>query len=216
LGTDEIVGQPIGDAFVQYPMNVCGAITLADVSCGVCVPCREDVDCADIDIDALAGQLFPGVGGALLAFVFDQIFGTEEHKLYMYCESVAAGYGVCLPCPGLLNDCAESGGGGGGSCSHSTDTIGGPLDPSCGPCEAEVCGFDSYSCTPEWDQVCVDEAADNCGSGDCHDECDTGAPMGAECGSCAGDVCASDSYCCTTSWDSLCVDAAAMICGSPC
>jgi len=218
LGTDEIVGQPIGDAFVQYPMNVCGAITLADVSCGVCVPCREDTDCADIDIDALAGQLFPGVGGAVLAFVFDQIFGNNEHKLYMYCESVAAGYGVCLPCPGLLNDCAESGGGGGsGSCDHDPDTVGGPLDPSCGPCEAEVCGFDSYCCTTQWDQVCVDEAADNCGSGSCHDECDTGAAMGAECGSCAGAVCQADSYCCTTSWDSLCVDQAAMTAGcGPC
>lgn len=218
LGADEIVGQPIGDAFLEYPMPVCGAITLQDVSCGVCVPCREDNDCQDIDIDQLSGQLFPGVGGALVALALDAIFGNNEHKLYMYCESVAAGYGVCLPCPGILNDCAPGGGGGGGSgmCDHGTDTAGGPLDPSCDACTAEVCAVDPYCCETAWDDVCVGEAADNCGTEDCHDVCDTGAPMGAECGSCEGQVCQSDSYCCTTSWDSLCVDAANNLCGSGC
>jgi hypothetical protein len=218
LGTDEIVGQQIGDAFLEYPMPVCGAVTLADTSCGFCVPCREDSDCSDIDIDSLSGQLFPGVGGALLAFVYDQIFGPEEHKIYMYCESVAAGYGACLPCPGLLNDCAPGGGGGGGggTCDHPTDQTGGPLNATCDACTEEICGFDPYCCETAWDQTCVQEAADNCGTGSCHDVCDTGAPMGAECGTCEGDVCANDDYCCTTSWDSLCVDAAVMLCGESC
>ncbi len=217
IGADSIVGQPIGDAFLTYPMPVCGAITLADVSCGFCVPCRVDSDCTDINLDTLTGDLFPGVGGALLAFVLDQLFGPNDHNLYMYCETIAAGYGACLPCPGLINDCSPGGpGGGSGTCDHPPTQVGGPLDPACDSCAQTVCGFDTYCCTTEWDDICVQEAADNCGSSDCHDVCDQGPPMGAECGTCEGTVCANDSYCCNTSWDSLCVDAASMLCGSGC
>jgi hypothetical protein len=217
LGTDSILGQPIDDANIFYPMAACASITLQNTSCGVCVPCRDDDDCLDIDLDALAGDIFPGIGGALIALLFDQLFGPNDHKLYMYCETVAAGYGVCVPCPGLVNDCAPGGPmGGSGTCDHPPTQPGGPLDPACDDCAEEVCGFDPYCCETEWDDICVDEAAEACGTSNCHDVCDAGAPMGDECGTCEGDVCAADPYCCDTSWDSYCIDAAVDLCGAPC
>ncbi|NUP11130.1 MAG: hypothetical protein HOW73_34225 [Polyangiaceae bacterium] len=217
LGTDNIFGQEIGDANVEYGMNVCASITLADLSCGVCVPCRVDDDCQDINLDDFAGELFPGVGGAVIAFLFDQIFGPNEHALHMYCESVAAGYGVCVPCPGLINDCAPgSSGGGGGSCDHPPEEAGTALDPSCDTCAEEVCAFDNYCCDTEWDDVCVDEAASACGAGTCHDECSEGAAMGAECGECAASICELDPYCCDTAWDATCVAEVSDNCNPPC
>jgi hypothetical protein len=219
LGSDEVVGQPIGDANINYPMDVCAAVTVAGNSCGVCVPCRDDSDCMDIDLDSLSSELFPGVGGALVALAFDAIFGPNDHKLYMYCESVAAGYGVCLPCPGLLNDCTpESGGGGGGSgtCDHDVTEAGSALDPTCDDCAAQICQTDSFCCEVEWDSLCVDAAATECNVSNCHDVCATGTPMGASCGTCEGEVCSEDPYCCDTAWDSTCVALAESSCGVTC
>jgi len=216
LGTDNILGQDIGDANVEYGMNVCAAITLADTSCGVCVPCRVDADCENISLDDLTDDLFPGVGSAVIAFLFDQLFGPNEHNLYMYCESVAAGYGVCVPCPGLINDCAADTGGGSGECDHAADEVGTALDPSCDDCAATVCAFDAYCCETEWDQVCVDEAASECESSDCHDECEIGTPMGAECTTCTAAVCEADAFCCTDTWDQFCVDEVAELCSFSC
>lgn len=217
LGTDQILGQPIGDANVEYGMNVCASITLADVSCGVCVPCRVDADCENIDLGSLTGDLFPGVGALVVAFLLDQLYGGEDPLIYMQCQQVAAGYGVCLPCGNPFQDCASDGGGGGsGSCDHPVDEEGTALDPSCDDCAAEVCGFDEFCCTTEWDAVCVEEAAESCGTSDCHDECTEGAAMGAECGTCAGDVCDADPYCCDTAWDATCVSEVDEICGPTC
>lgn len=217
LGTDEIAGQPIDDANIEYPMSTCAAISAGGQSCGVCVPCKVDDDCMDIDIDMLSSDLFPGVGGIIIAFALDQLFGNNDHKLYMYCESVAAGYGVCVPCPGIINDCAPPGGmTGSGECTHAADVEGTALDPACDDCAATVCSFDTYCCETAWDATCVSEAADECGATACHDECNVGAKMGAECGLCAADVCALDSYCCETSWDSTCVSEADTECALGC
>ncbi len=217
LGADEILGQEIGDANIEYPMDVCANVTLANVSCGVCVPCRVDDDCGDINLDTLASELFPGVGGALLALLFDQVFGPNDHNVYMYCATVAAGSGVCVPCPGIVNDCAETGGGGGGgTCDHDTDTVGGPLSGDCDDCAATVCASDSFCCTTEWDQLCVDAAAVDCSASTCHSQCEVGEAMGGECGTCQAAVCAADPFCCQTSWDSLCVSKVADECGAPC
>lgn len=220
IGADDIAGQPIGDANVEYPMDVCASVTLQNTSCGVCVPCRVDDDCQDINLDMLSGDLFPGVGGVLIAFLFDQLFGPNDHNLYMYCESVAAGYGVCVPCPGLVNDCSPGGGGGGGGmCSHDENTVGDALDPACNDCAAIVCANDAFCCDAtngSWDDVCVGEGMDQCGTGNCHDECTEGAAMTSACGSCAADICAQDAYCCDTSWDSTCVSEVGTVCGTPC
>jgi hypothetical protein len=209
----------IADANLEYPMAACASITIAGNSCGVCVPCRQDVDCMDIDIDQFTSDLFPGLGGIAVAVLLDQLFGPNDHKIYMYCEQIAGGFGICAPCPGLLNDCGVIGGGGGGggsgNCDHSPDTEGGPLDPSCGECEETVCALDSYCCDTAWDDVCVDEAATECGNA-CHDPCVTGGPMGASCGTCEGDVCAADPFCCDNSWDSACIIGAQDVCGITC
>ena len=217
IGSDEVLGQTIDDANIEYPMSTCASVTVAENSCGVCVPCSVDADCQDINLDMLSGDLFPGVGGIVIALLFDQLFGPDEHNLYMYCQSVASGYGVCVPCPGLVNDCAQTGGGGGsGTCDHDPSMAGGPLDPGCDTCAATVCDSDPFCCNTEWDQLCVDAAAAACGGATCHDECAIGEALNATCGTCATDVCAADPYCCETSWDSTCVSEAVDICGITC
>jgi len=214
----------IADANVEYPMPVCATILTVPgggedpIECGLCVPCRQDSDCQDIDIDGLTGQLFPGLAGAAVAVALDYIFGPNDRKIYLYCETVAAGYGACLPCPGLLNDCGVDGGGGGGggTCDHPTDQAGTPLDPSCDDCAASVCAFDSFCCETEWDDACVDQAAATCSTDSCHDVCEVGGPLGPSCGDCASQMCDFDAYCCDTSWDSQCIAQADELCGSGC
>ena len=140
----------IEDANIDYAMSSCASVGIGNTSCGVCVPCQDDSDCAPIDIDAISGDLFGPVGGIVAAFLLDQMFGQNEHQVNMYCQAVAGGYGVCAPCPGLIYECGTTGGGGGGggggTCDHDTCTAGGPLDASCGSCEADMCAYDAYCC----------------------------------------------------------------------
>jgi hypothetical protein len=228
----------IGDANIDYGMNVCAAVTVGvggnEVSCGVCVPCQVDTDCNDIDIDQVTGQAFGGLGQLAVAVLLDQIFGQNDHKVHMYCEQVAGGYGVCSPCPGFIYDCSvgteEPGGssGGGGSCDHDECEVGGALDASCNACAADVCDVDPYCCTNSWDATCVQETSMYCSSacgssssggsgGSCvHDECDTGLALTSSCSSCADTVCNQDPYCCDNSWDSQCVGEAESMCGLSC
>jgi hypothetical protein len=214
LGADEILGQEIGDAFVEYPMDACANVTIANTSCGVCVPCRVDDDCQDLDIDSLTNDLFPGVAGPVVNLILNQIFGVEDKTVYMYCESVAAGYGVCVPCPGVLNDCAQTGGDtGGGTCDHPPEQEGTPLSSDCDPCAATVCASDAFCCTTAWDSLCVEAAATQCSGSNCHDGCVVGEPMGVECGPCEGTICNLDPYCCNTTWDDVCTQEYATECG---
>lgn len=206
----------IADANVEYPMPICATILSVPgagedpVECGVCVPCREDADCQDIDLDGLLSELFPGLTGVALAAAIDFIFGPNENKLYMYCETVAAGYGACLPCPGLLNDCSLDGGGpidGSGVCEHPADTEGTALDPSCDDCAATICEFDAFCCEVEWDSFCVEQAADSCGAPSCDPCVSNNGPLDESCGGCVSTVCAEDPFCCDPdgAWDSQCV-----------
>jgi hypothetical protein len=221
----------IGDANVSYGMNACANVSVAvgkdDISCGICVPCQADADCQAIDIDPLASDLFGALGGFAASFLLDQIFGPNEHAVQMYCQPVAAGYGVCAPCPGVFTACGGGGGDiGGGSCDHDECTQGGALDPSCGSCAADVCAADAYCCdgtNGAWDNICVNEASDICGlscmgggSVCAHDVCATGVKLADGCDSCVTDVCAQDPYCCDTAWDSTCVGEAEQFCGITC
>lgn len=215
----------IADANVEYPMPVCANVVSVPsggeetIDCGICVPCRVDADCTDIDIDGLTGELFPGLAGTAVAVALDLIFGPNDHKIYLYCETIAAGYGACLPCPGLLNDCAiEAGGGGGGSgtCDHAPEEVGTALDPSCDDCAASVCALDSFCCENEWDEYCVEGAAETCGGASCHPICESGGPLDASCGTCESDMCDYDAYCCEEAWDSQCISEADELCGSGC
>lgn len=99
----------IKDANLSYGMNACAAVSVGvgntSLSCGVCVPCREDTDCQPIDVDAVAGQAFGPLGSVAAAILLDQIFGQNDHDVHMYCAPVAGGYGVCAPCPGVVYAC---------------------------------------------------------------------------------------------------------------
>src|SRR6185295_12357211 len=50
------------------------------------------------------------------------------------------------------------------ACDHSLCTTGGPLDPNCSSCVAQVCSFDSFCCVVAWDSICVAEAQKTCGT----------------------------------------------------
>ena len=228
----------IQDANVQYAMPKCANIDITDsISCGICVPCQQDADCAPIQVDPLINDLFKGdplaqIAGALL---IDLLYGdTPEHALNFFCQPVAAGYGVCAPCANPLQKCGQSGGNnngggnngggnnGGGTCSHDVCDTGSAL--SCNDsCVQAVCAADSYCCDTAWDSVCVNEVAQYCGPNTCsgggnngggnnngcaHSECTSGGKLADGCSTCAGAVCAQDPFCCNNEWDSLCVDAA--------
>lgn len=217
-GIDEI-----SSATVEYPMPVCAEVEagVGDVtlSCGVCVPCEVDADCQSIDIDQFALDAFGPLGSLAAAFLLDQVFGPNDHQVHMYCEGVAGGYGVCLPCPGVLYQCGYgSGGAGTGSCTHDPCAAGGPLKASCDTCTATLCAIDAYCCSEEWDAFCVEEASIFCGL-DCpdgptceHDECTEGTSLAPDCSACATSVCEEDPYCCDTKWDIACVISAQDLC----
>ena len=206
----------IKDANVEYGMNVCADVKISEqISCGICVPCKVDADCGSIEIDKFALDAFGAIGSVAAAILLDQVFGPNDHKIHMFCQSVAAGYGVCAPCPGIVNDCSVGGGGGGsGKCDHDENTAGTPLDASCNACAAKLCAVDSYCCSTEWDATCVGEVAQYCPAG--HDECTAGEALTPAYSTCAKDVCASDAFCCDAQsgqWDSFCIDEAKSICG---
>jgi hypothetical protein len=220
----------IQDATVEYGMNVCAAITIGagdqQVSCGVCVPCREDADCKSIDIDALAADAFGPIGSIAAKLLLGQVFGDNPHEVHFYCQSVAGDYGVCAPCPGIFYDCGvggDPGGGdpGGGTCDHDVCEMGAALSASCDGCTDALCAADSYCCAQQWDSQCVSEVAQYCqqscdgggGAGCTHDVCEVGDKLDASCSGCAQSVCAQDGYCCDTSWDATCVSEAESACG---
>ena len=208
----------IDDANINYPMNECANATVSvgasSISCGICVPCKEDDDCEDIDVDEVAADAFGPLGAIASAILLDQLFGQNDHTIHMFCQPVAGDYGACLPCPSLLSDCAGPGPGSvNGDCDHDTCTEGEPLGSNCGSCAAAICEHDSYCCTTEWDHLCVGHVETQCAGscdgsngGSCsHNPCSTGDPLSAACSSCVDTVCDDDPYCCQTSWDDICV-----------
>jgi hypothetical protein len=214
----------LGDADVGYEMGTCTDVTIqGGGSCGVCAPCEVDADCAPIAVDPVGDQLFGPPGSVEAAYLADQVFGPNEHTVYMYCEKVGAGYGVCSVCPGYLNDCRVGGGGGGGTCDHDVCTSGGPLGADCDACAASVCAQDAYCCATAWDQICIDQVAQYCSGMTCggpvgcaHSECVAGPALTSGCSDCATTVCAADAYCCSNEWDSICVNQAATLCSIGC
>lgn len=163
----------IKDASVPYGMRVCGAVDVLDKSCGLCVPCKVDTDCQDIDVQQVAGDAFGPVGSIASAILLDKAFGPNDRKIHLYCQNVAGNYGACVPCPNLLARCAV----GGevpptGACDHDVCAPGGPLGVQCDPCVAEVCAKDSYCCTKEWDLACKVEVDQFCTKKTCEpDKC---------------------------------------------
>lgn len=213
----------IKDAAMPYGMNKCADVTIGSgnmpLTCGICVPCKADTDCKDIDVEPVAEQLFGPAADPKSAQLSAQVFGNKARVVQMFCDVSSGSYGVCAACPGVTSDCGTNGGSGGGSgmCDHDVCTVGGPLDPSCDMCTQAVCGADSFCCNNTWDSICVLEVGTYCGMacgavGCAHDECAVGDKLDANCSMCAGAVCAADAYCCNTSWDVTCVSEVAMYC----
>jgi hypothetical protein len=209
----------IKDANITYGMNSCASVNIGNKSCGVCVPCKQDSDCAPIDIDQFAKEAFGPLGSLAAAFLLDQVFGPKDHKIHMYCSPVANGYGACVPCSNFMESCSVGGYQGGGSCSHDVCQVGDALGSSCSQCAQDVCNYDSYCCDNQWDSQCVQEAEQVCntnceggGSACGHDECSEGSSLTKSCSSCATAVCDRDPYCCNNTWDALCVSYVASEC----
>lgn len=216
----------LGDADYGYDMGTCadvavGAAGEPPTTCGVCVPCEADADCEPINADAVADQLFGPPGTVEASFLAEQVFGANEHTVYMFCEKSGPGYGVCSVCPGYLNDCRVGGGGMTGTCDHDACTAGGPLGTDCDMCAAAVCAVDDYCCTTAWDQLCINQVAQQCAGiiecmgtpmGCAHDECMAGPALANDCSTCATAVCMADDFCCTTEWDQFCVNQVATAC----
>ncbi len=127
-----------------------------------CDPCVEAV-CAN---DATAACCTDTWGEDCVAAV-EAVCGLE-------CGGGSCGDGVCddesESCETCPSDCGEC-----GTCEHEICEAGGPLDPSCDECVANVCSIDSFCCEVEWDSICIAEAEEICGI-DCG-----GAPP-SECG----------------------------------
>jgi hypothetical protein len=147
----------IKDGNLSYGMRACASVEVLDTSCGICVPCKQDTDCQDIDVDKLAGEIFGPLGSIASALLLDKAFGPNDHKIHMYCQNVAGNYGACLPCPNLLARCAQTNQNvpPSGSCTHGVCETGAPLGVNCEPpCVSNVCAKDPYCCTEEWDYQC--------------------------------------------------------------
>jgi hypothetical protein len=147
----------IKDGKISYTMKACASVEVLDRSCGACVPCRQDSDCTDIDIDKLAGDLFGPLGSIASRLLLDKAFGPSDHKIHMMCQDVVGDYGVCLPCPNILSACAQSNASvpPSGSCAHNVCETGAALGVNCEPpCVSKVCEKDPYCCTDQWDSQC--------------------------------------------------------------
>ncbi|MBM4112441.1 MAG: hypothetical protein FJ253_03555 [Phycisphaerae bacterium] len=97
--------------------------------------------------------------------------------------------------------------------------------PSCNDafCCENVCFLDPFCCAVAWDEVCVQEAVQNCFL-DCPTACDTslndccvassdGTP-GCSDVTCCETVCSADPFCCDTEWDAICAQEAFDFCGT--
>ncbi len=222
IGDDKILGVKISNAVIKYPMKSCASIEIIDgKKCGLCVPCKTDVDCKPIPLDPIVNDLFKGSPLAQIAaaFLMDKLFGKDKHELHMQCQPVAGGYGACVPCSNPTKGCGPGSGGttGSGKCDHDECTEGGPLDPTCGLCTAAVCAVDTFCCRSGWDDTCIQLTNAICpvsctGSAKCtHNPCKLGTPMNSVCSTCVAAVCKKAPFCCNAlvgNWDQECVDIA--------
>lgn len=157
----------IKNGSLKYGMNVCATvkITGTDANCGVCVPCKKDTDCQDIDIQQVAGDILGPIGSIGARILLDQIFGPNDHKIHMYCAKVLGEYGACVPCSNLLSRCAQGEGTPVTTCDHDVCAEGAALAPvaTCqNGCAAKVCAEDSFCCTNKWDQTCINRVERLC------------------------------------------------------
>jgi hypothetical protein len=157
----------IKDGTFRYPMNRCAPIKItgSDLNCGVCVPCKQDADCSDIDIAEVTGSVLGPLGSIAARILLDKVFGPGEKKIHMYCANVFQDYGACVPCSNILSACGSKGMGGplATDCKHGVCTPGEALAPTCDKgCAGKVCAEDEYCCSGGWDQTCADRVERLC------------------------------------------------------
>ena len=148
----------IGDATMQYGMNVCAAVTVGvlgkSYSCGMCVPCKEDSDCEPIKFDPLLAQAFGPMGSVIAKAMIKEVWGDAPHELQMYCEPVLGEFGVCAPCFDFMHTCAVSSTEGSGCTSDWDCAAGERCDTATGQCAAYLTScFGGTDCTGG--QVCA-------------------------------------------------------------
>jgi len=164
----------IKDGNFPYSMHACASVEVLDKSCGLCVPCKQDADCTDVDITRVAGNIFGTIGSVASKLLLDKAFGPNDHKIHMYCQSVAGDYGACLPCSNPLARCAQTDAAvpATGTCDHEICDVGGPLGQQCDPCVASVCAKDPWCCTNQWDLQCKTDVDLYCAKKTCEpDKC---------------------------------------------
>jgi hypothetical protein len=212
-----------------------------NTTCSTCAQkvCNVDPFCCSKEWDSVCVQEATSVCGASCGNT-GGLCGHDEcstgSKLTASCSACATS--VCNFDPYCCNNnwdamCVQyvaqhcsgktCGSGGSGSCGHDECSAGGKLNSDCSSCASVVCNIDPYCCSTNWDDTCIQEAAQYCnkcessGSGSCaHDVCATGGALTPSCSACSSAVCNADSYCCNNTWDDQCVDEAEYYCNTNC
>jgi hypothetical protein len=107
------------------------------------------------------------------------------------------------------------------ACAHDLCEVGVALASNCDSCVADICQFDPYCCSGEWDDFCVEKVLTECGDWTCaaacsHNLCEVGEPLDSTCNTCAAQVCFEDPSCCGDSWDTQCVALVGSVCNHQC
>ncbi len=99
----------IGSGTVLYPMKRCAKMEILgqDLPCGVCVPCKQDTDCNDINVIESVGAIFGPVGSLLSRVLSSAIFGDDPPIIHMTCAKVFGDFGACVPCSSILTACGD-------------------------------------------------------------------------------------------------------------
>ena len=99
----------IQSGVLAYPMKRCAKMEIVgrELPCGVCVPCKEDNDCSDIDIMNSVGSIFGPVGSLVSRVLSSAIFGDDPPIVHMTCSKVFGDFGACVPCPSFFSACGD-------------------------------------------------------------------------------------------------------------
>ena len=130
------------------------------------------------------------------------------------CETVWDGVCVALGVTACDNRCPGLAGSGGDCCAEHDGT--GCDDPFVTAC---ACALDEFCCGMNWDGLCVESAALNCGSGcpvDFGPCCEPNATPGCNDLGVVGCICDLDPFCCDQEWDAKCIDGATNFCKLDC
>ena len=133
--------------------NVC----VGEVDQYCTTPCGGVSDCAsDICTNTALPAQQPGCGACVEAVCAADPFccNGDSGNWDSYCVDAANTLTAC-----------EAVCGGGGGCIHGECEVGAALSAGCSDCADAICTADPYCCNNEWDNVCVDAAANenSCG-----------------------------------------------------